>query len=115
MGEELPTRADFETAPGDLDQKVAWRHFGGKTLAEAYTLFCDNPLHYQEDFMFMGEGALRFYFPVIDQYLRSGAPRTDCYLLECADILALGIGFHFDQHENMCAGCMSRLSHSAIM
>ncbi len=69
--ERLPTKSDFVTHPGDLDQNCAWEHFGGLTLDEAKMRFAENPLHYQEDFMFMGTNAFLYYFPVLDDYLRS--------------------------------------------
>ena len=63
----LPTVKDFG---GCLDAKAAWKHFGGLDLNSAYKLFCENPLCYQEDFMFMETKAFEFYFPVIDRFLR---------------------------------------------
>ena len=63
----LPTEKDFG---GCLDAKCAWKHFGGLDLNSAYKLFCENPLYYQEDFMFMGIVAFQFYFPVVDRFLR---------------------------------------------
>lgn len=71
MAERLPTKGDFISYPGDLDQNCAWEHFGGLTLDEAKTRFAENALYYQEDFMFMGTNAFLFYFPVLDDYLRS--------------------------------------------
>jgi hypothetical protein len=97
MSAGLPTREDF----GDcLDAKSAWKSFGGKTVAEAYAIFDENPLHYQEDFVWMGERAFRFYYPVIDRYLRSGPPTPDNGL-ECGNILAHDIREHFDGSEDM--------------
>jgi len=68
----LPTERDFDPFGGCLDAQCAWRNFGGLTLDEAHARFSENPLYYQEDFMFMGHGALAYYFPVIDKYMRSG-------------------------------------------
>ena len=67
----LPTEHDFDPFSGDLDAQHAWRSFGGLTLDQAHRRFRENPLCYQEDFMFMGPVAFAFYFPVIDEYLRS--------------------------------------------
>ena len=69
--DRLPVKADFVSHDGDLDQTVAWDHFGGLTLDEAKMRFADNALYYQEDFMFMGTDAFRFYFSVLDAYLRN--------------------------------------------
>lgn len=67
----LPTEHDFDPVGGDLDAQHAWRSFGGLTLEEAHRRFRENPLCYQEDYMFMGPVAFAFYFPVIEEYLRS--------------------------------------------
>jgi len=66
----LPTQADFDPW-GDLDAQWAWRNFGGLTLDQAHAKFQENPLWYQEDFMFMGLRAFAYYFPVIDHHLRN--------------------------------------------
>lgn len=66
----LPTERDFDPFDGDLDAQYAWRNFGGLSITEALTLFRENPIHYQEDFMFMGGRAFIFYFPVLDTFLR---------------------------------------------
>jgi hypothetical protein len=64
----LPTEKDFDPWGGDLDAQSAWKNFGGLDLEQAYLKFCDNPLCYQEDFMFMGARAFQFYFPVVEKY-----------------------------------------------
>ncbi len=66
----LPGLSDFDPFDGDLDAINAWKHFGGLSLDQALRLFLENPLHYLEDFMFMGPTALDYYLPVIDRYLR---------------------------------------------
>ena len=71
MYESLPTKRDFVTHPADLDQNCAWEHFGGLTRDEATARFAENPLLYQEDFMFMGTGAFLYYFPVVVHHLRT--------------------------------------------
>lgn len=71
MAERLPTKEDFVPHPPNLDEVCAWEHFGGLTLDEAKSRFAENPLYYQEDFMFMGTNAFLFYFPVLNYYLRS--------------------------------------------
>jgi hypothetical protein len=96
----LPTRADFGGDHPDI--LCAWREFGGKSLEEAYAHFCSAPESRQEDFMWMGEGAFRFYYPVIDRYLRSLGPiGDDDDWRRPAWILASCIGMHFECHENM--------------
>jgi len=66
----LPTEKDFDPYGGDLDAQSAWHSFGSLPLTEALAMFRENPIHYQEAFMFMGGQAFLFYFPVIDTYLR---------------------------------------------
>src|SRR4051812_20887734 len=51
--------------------------FNGMTLDEAYAYFCQAPQGREEDFMWMPEGGFRYYYPVIDRYLRSLEPITD--------------------------------------
>jgi hypothetical protein len=65
----LPTERDFDPF-GDLDARHAWRNFGGLSVSEALRKFRENPIHYQEDFLFMGGRAFVFYFPVLDAFLR---------------------------------------------
>jgi hypothetical protein len=66
----LPTEHDFDLYGGNLDAQSAWRNFGGLSIADALTLFRENPIHYQEAFMFMGGCAFVFYFAVLDAFLR---------------------------------------------
>lgn len=56
----LPTRQDINVHDS-LDERSACEHFLGKSLLEAETLFRENSLYYQEDLMFMGASAFRFY------------------------------------------------------
>lgn len=65
----LPSKSDFDPFDGDLDAQYAWRNFGDLSLKQAYDLFLTNPVHYQEDFMFMGGTAFHYYFPVVDRYI----------------------------------------------
>ena len=89
MGTTLPTKSDFDPFGGGLDEQVAWKHFGGLELAEAHKRFCENPLCYQEDFMWMGHVALAYYFPVLDKYLRAGDDE------ELSRIIASGLIIQF--------------------
>lgn len=69
----FPSETDFDPYHGDLDAQCAWKNFGGLTRIEAYERFLENPDYYQEDFMFMGSVAFRFYFPVIERFLLEAA------------------------------------------
>ncbi|MDB5337269.1 MAG: hypothetical protein JWN70_2888 [Planctomycetaceae bacterium] len=72
MGNEpLPTERDFNPLGDNVDDQHAWKAFGGLTLDQARAKFLENPQYYQEDFMFMGGKAFAYYFPVIEEYLKS--------------------------------------------
>lgn len=96
--EALPSEADF-VVYGCLDEQWAWKQFGGLTLDEAKAKFLENPLRHQEDFMWMGAPAFAFYFPVLDEYLRSvpdrEAPEDDSH----AGIIGYGIKFQYEQKQ----------------
>ena len=96
----LPTERDFDPWSGDLDAQCAWRNFGGLTIEQAKAKFCENPLRYQEDFMFMGGKAFAYYFPVVEDYLRSipDAASEDDHE---AWILAHCIRNQFDRDERL--------------
>jgi len=54
-----------------LDERSAVKNFLWKSLEEARSLFRDNFLHYQEDLMWMGPIAFRFYVVAAINYLLS--------------------------------------------
>ena len=93
--DSLPVERDFDPWNGDLDAQCAWKNFGGVTLDEAEARFRENPLYYQEDFMFMGGVAFAYYFPVVENYLR-GVPDADNYDDHQSWILAKCIEAQFD-------------------
>jgi len=70
QNDSLPTERDFDPWHGNLDAQSAWRNFGGLTLDETHAKFRENPLYYQEDFMFMGGTAFEYYFSVVEDHLR---------------------------------------------
>ncbi|HEY5040383.1 MAG TPA: hypothetical protein VIK53_00080 [Verrucomicrobiae bacterium] len=92
----LPTEEDFG---GSLDAKSAWKNFGGLDLNLAYERFCENPLCYQEDFMFMEMAAFEFYFPVIDRFLRENHTE-DVFNDSVAWILGKGISLQIESTVN---------------
>ena len=91
----LPSEKDFDPFGGDLDAQCAWKNFGELTLKQAYDLFLTNPIHYQEDFMFMGGAAFDYYFPVIDRYIREVVGDDEGDDCEVA-ILGSGVAAQFD-------------------
>ena len=69
----LPDVQDFtvtERPEEDADGFAAWKNFGGLTIEEAYAKFSASAEVLQEDFMWMGDRAFAFYFPVLDRYVR---------------------------------------------
>lgn len=68
----LPTEQDFNPwGEDDPDAQWAWKNFGGLTVQQAKAKFTKEPLWYLEDFMFMGGRAFAYYFPVIEDHLRT--------------------------------------------
>lgn len=66
-----------------LDERMACEHFLGKDLAQAEAMFRENPLCYQEDLMWMGPVAFRYYLPAFVCYLRSEYSRGDSDAINC--------------------------------
>jgi len=64
----IPNREEIDVF-GTLDERVACKHFLGKTVDEAFDLFMENALHYQEDLMFMGTVGFQFYVPALVRYI----------------------------------------------
>jgi len=77
MGDSIPSEADWRSEPWGIDTPYAYEHFGGKTSAEAFELFKDNAIYYQEDVMFMPEACLPFYAGVYMKYLMSDDSKDD--------------------------------------
>jgi hypothetical protein len=96
----LPTRDDFGGGP---DAETAWEHFGGKDLEDACAIFASCPEIYTDDVMWMGERAFKFYFPIVDRYLRAQSPlqAEDDPPMMSAEFIGYCIQFHFDCHEDM--------------
>lgn len=61
----------------DLDQQWAFKHFGGKSHAEAFALFCRNAFHYQEAVFWMPERCFGYYALVYVHYLDSELSKGD--------------------------------------
>ena len=72
----LPTERDINR-DDCLDGRVARDHFLGKTVEEAELLFRENSFYYQEDLLFMGPVAFRYYLPAVVAYLRSDHSADD--------------------------------------
>ena len=77
----------------DLDGRAAVRRFLGKTMVEAEALFRENSMLYQEDLMWMGPEAFKYYFPAAVSYIQSEASQGDEDMVRC---LASVIDFRLD-------------------
>ncbi len=76
----LPSQEEINVY-NSLDEATASEHFYNKTLEEAEALFRKNSLCYQEDLMWMGPKAFRFYLPAAINYLQSDAAADDSDLV----------------------------------
>ncbi len=94
-----PGERDFDPYEGDLDAQSAWRNFGGLTLAEAYQKFLEHPGAYSEDFMWMGDKAFVYYFPVLERYLLVTPVWSEENGSEWCQILGLGSAIQFQFTE----------------
>ena len=79
----LPTAKEINPFPDDLDGQSAEQHFLGKTLQDAEAMFKENSLYYQEDLMFMGPSAFRFYVQAAIAYIQSEAATGDSDMINC--------------------------------
>ena len=75
--DSIPTEADWRSEPWCLDIPHAYRHFHGKDLLEALTLFRENSLLYQEDLMFMPRVCFFYYCRAYTEYLLSDESQGD--------------------------------------
>ena len=82
----IPTQEDWlghkRPVDGDpfyqnFDLKTAYRNFYGKTHAEAFALFVDNAIHYQEDVFWMPERCIGFYLLAYVHYMDSELSHGD--------------------------------------
>jgi len=84
---KLPTCKDINIYDS-LEEIIAVEHFLGKSLEEAEKLFGQNSLYYQEDLMWMGPVAFRFYVQSAIRYIQSEAASGDSDMINCfADTL----------------------------
>ncbi len=79
----LPTEDEINPVPEDLDGKAAVKHFLGKDLEQAEQMFREAALFYQEDLMFMGPAAFRFYVQAAISYLQSKSATGDSDMINC--------------------------------
>lgn len=94
----LPTAKEINPVPEDLDGKCAEEHFLGKTLEQAEALIREASIIYQEDLMFMGPIAFRFYVQAAIRYIQSDAATGDPDIINCfAGILDSRLEFEAEE------------------
>ncbi|MBI3416870.1 MAG: hypothetical protein HY043_16390 [Verrucomicrobia bacterium] len=94
----LPTATEINPIPYDLDGQHAVRNFLGKCLDEAEALFRESSINYQEDLMFMGAPAFRFYVQAAISYIQSEASTGDADIVSCfASILEHRLEFEAEE------------------
>ena len=104
MPDAFPTREEINPTPGNLDEEWAVTHLLGKSLADLTALFLTDEnaaFQYQEDFMFMGTAAFRYYFPAYLAYFRSGRSVGDSDTLNA--IVSVLENRLQDEPETICA------------
>lgn len=73
----IPTESDWRSEPWDLDIPYAYKHFFGKSKAEAEQLFVNCALVYEEDLVWMPSVCLQYYIHAYIDYLHSDASKGD--------------------------------------
>jgi hypothetical protein len=96
----LPTAQEINPIPDNLDGMHALRNFLGKTLDEAEARFRENSIYYQEDLMFMGVVAFRFYVKALLNYIRSEAAEGDSDIINCL-VGLLDLRFQFETKDEL--------------
>lgn len=93
----LPTQIDINIHDS-LDERTACEHFLGKNLEEAEALFQESSIRYQEDLMFMGVNAFRFYVQAAIKYIQSQSAMGDSDIISCfASILEHRLEFEAEE------------------
>ena len=93
-----PSREDIDVYHS-LDEASACKHFLGKSLDEAEALFRDNSIYYEEDLLWMGPVAFRFYIHAAIRYVQSDHAIGDSDIVNCL----AGTLRHRMQHEPLSA------------
>ena len=100
----LPTRDDINVFDS-LDEQSACEHFFGKDLKQAETMFQDNSMAYQEDLMWMGPRAFRYYIEAAKAYVENEDSANDSSFISA---LSVTLAFRAE-HEPMEMAPISRL------
>ena len=101
----LPTRNDINVFDS-LDERIACDHFFGKSLEEAEQLFRELPLVYQEDLMWMGPVAFRYYVTAVIGYIKSDFATGDSDIINCyGGLLEFRLETDARANSNLGAAC----------
>ena len=92
----LPTEEEINVFDS-LDERSAVKHFLGKDLDQARSLFQENFLYYKEDLMWMGPVAFRFYLRAAIDYLVSADADNDS---DAANMFCGLIEFRLEDHAS---------------
>lgn len=74
---KIPDKDDWEKAREGLDEGYAFRHFFGKPLEEAFRLFENHALMYQEDLSYVPKYPFKYYLRAYIYYLGSQKSQGD--------------------------------------
>jgi hypothetical protein len=97
----IPT-ADEINVFNSPDEQVACEHFLGKNLEEAEGLFRQNALLYQEDLMWMGPNAFKFYVKAAIRYVFSRDSVNDSIIIGAlTSILEFHIELQWETHSGV--------------
>jgi hypothetical protein len=78
-----PTEADWQSESWNHETPYAYDHFFGRSLEEAFALFVENALYYEEDLVWMPPPCFRFYVLAYTNYLLSESSRGDADGASC--------------------------------
>ena len=79
----IPSESDWANNKYGLDEKYAYDHFNGKSRDQAFKLFRENALYYQEDLTYMYGKVFDFYLQSYIDYLLSEDSREDSDAASC--------------------------------
>ena len=80
---KIPSDTEWGDLPKVMDLGCAYRHFFGKTLEEAYQMFADNALTYQEDLDYMPKLPFQYYVRAYIHYILSERTSGDSDAANC--------------------------------
>jgi hypothetical protein len=96
---KLPSLSDISpTHLLNLDERMAFQHFFGKSLKEAVAMFGERE-YYAEDLGWMGKNAFEFYVKAYIEYLDHGSP--DEFDIMDAMLVVMQRARWDDCHENV--------------